>query len=432
MPTRRSEPTPIAPRPRHMRSDMWLGTASLPAAPPTRREQPPNLSCGAALTSCRPGRSGRNVSRPCSTGWLDRGKEARRTETPSGRSRRRRGPPHWHGRVRRRQPLRSDHGCRHRVSTARHRLHPPSRRRRPAGAACAGANRIALRDIPSAVRSRACSGAVDGDDNRAHCDAGPAVRRIQHAARTGPVPADGRHRPPSRSHRGAERGLAARRLHVVGDRAVARRLHVGRPGPLDQGRRGSGHPAAARPLLHAWVGSTGWARTTSTCRTKRREYGTWVGNACAHLWSIGVRHVELWNEQNLSGFFQPLRSDADRDTYIAMAKDAATKCKAATPGMFVLAGGFSTSDTIFQRHGGSPNGALQHDGLLRRPWPVRVRGRAGVASLPRRLPARRGRRELAPVGARSHRRGPRHPRQRCAGYGTCKCGTPSRRHRVRR
>jgi polysaccharide biosynthesis protein PslG len=87
-------------------------------------------------------------------------------------------------------------------------------------------------------------------------------------------------------------------------------------------------------------------------------YGTWVGNACAHLWTIGVRHIELWNEQNLSGFFQPLSSDRDRDAYMAMAKDAATKCKAATPGMFVLAGGLSTSDTVFQRRGGSPNGAF--------------------------------------------------------------------------
>jgi hypothetical protein len=88
------------------------------------------------------------------------------------------------------------------------------------------------------------------------------------------------------------------------------------------------------------------------------DYGTWVGQACAHLWTLGVRHIELWNEQNLSGFFQPLRSDADRDVYIAMAEDAATKCKAATPGMFVLAGGLSTSDTVFQAHGGAPNGAF--------------------------------------------------------------------------
>jgi hypothetical protein len=87
-------------------------------------------------------------------------------------------------------------------------------------------------------------------------------------------------------------------------------------------------------------------------------YGTWVGHACQHLWSLGVRNVELWNEQNLSGFFQPLNSDADRDNYIFMAKDAATKCKAAAPGMFVLAGGLSTADTVFQAHGGAPNGAF--------------------------------------------------------------------------
>jgi hypothetical protein len=105
-----------------------------------------------------------------------------------------------------------------------------------------------------------------------------------------------------------------------------------------------------------------WARPAGTSDkhvpSNPSDYGTWVGEACAHLWTIGVRHVELWNEQNLSGFFQPLRSNADRDAYIAMAKDAATKCKAATPGMFVLAGGLSTTDTVFQAHGGSPNGAF--------------------------------------------------------------------------
>jgi polysaccharide biosynthesis protein PslG len=105
-----------------------------------------------------------------------------------------------------------------------------------------------------------------------------------------------------------------------------------------------------------------WARPAGSSDkhvpTDLSDYGTWVGEACAHLWTIGVRHVELWNEQNLSGFFQPLSSDGDRDTYIAMAKDAAAKCKAATPEMFVLAGGLSTSDTVFQRHGGSPNGAF--------------------------------------------------------------------------
>lgn len=105
-----------------------------------------------------------------------------------------------------------------------------------------------------------------------------------------------------------------------------------------------------------------WARPGSSndkhVPANLSDYGTWVGNACQHLWALGVRHVELWNEQNLSGFFEPLTSDADRDNYIFMAKDASTKCKAVTPDMFVLAGGLSTSDTVFQRHGGSPNGAL--------------------------------------------------------------------------
>jgi hypothetical protein len=111
------------------------------------------------------------------------------------------------------------------------------------------------------------------------------------------------------------------------------------------------------PILYF---TPGWARPPGTSDknvpTDLTSYGTWVGQACQHLWGLGVTHVELWNEENLSGFFQPLNSNADRDTYVFMAKDAATKCKAATPGMFVLAGGLSTADTIFQTQGGSLNG----------------------------------------------------------------------------
>jgi hypothetical protein len=101
-----------------------------------------------------------------------------------------------------------------------------------------------------------------------------------------------------------------------------------------------------------------WARPGGTSDkhvpNNLSDYGTWVGQACAHLTTLGVTWVELWNEQNLSGFFQPLTTNTDRDHYVFMAKDATTKCKANAPGMRVLAGGLSTADTVFQLGNGAP------------------------------------------------------------------------------
>ncbi len=116
------------------------------------------------------------------------------------------------------------------------------------------------------------------------------------------------------------------------------------------------------PILYmtpAWArGSCGDDKCVPTTLT---WYGDWVGQACAHLAPLGVTTVELWNEQNLAGFFHPLFSNADRDKYVTMAKDATTKCKTAAPGMKVLAGGISTADTVFQAGNGAPatgNGAF--------------------------------------------------------------------------
>ncbi len=78
------------------------------------------------------------------------------------------------------------------------------------------------------------------------------------------------------------------------------------------------------PILYM---TPSWARKSGCGDDKCQpanitDYGNWVGQVCAHLSPLGVTTVELWNEQNLSGFFHPLSSNADRDVYIAMAKDA--------------------------------------------------------------------------------------------------------------
>jgi hypothetical protein len=95
-----------------------------------------------------------------------------------------------------------------------------------------------------------------------------------------------------------------------------------------------------------------WARAGGTTDkyppTNVADYGNWVGAACTHLATLGVTWVELWNEENLDGFFKPMATNADRDKYIALAKDAATKCHAAVPSMKVLVGGLSTADSVFQ------------------------------------------------------------------------------------
>lgn len=87
------------------------------------------------------------------------------------------------------------------------------------------------------------------------------------------------------------------------------------------------------------------------------DYGDWCAAAAAHLWTLGVRHVELWNEQNLNTFWagQPTTTAAYAGKYVAMIKDAYPKIKALVPGMTVLTGGISTADTV---HGGAAFGAL--------------------------------------------------------------------------
>jgi hypothetical protein len=113
------------------------------------------------------------------------------------------------------------------------------------------------------------------------------------------------------------------------------------------------HGLKSLPIMYF---TPGWARLAGCGDDKcapanPADYGDWVGAACAHLASTfdgTVPWVELWNEENLSGFFHPLSTNADRDRYVAAAKDAADKCHAAAPSMKVLVGGLSTADSVFQ------------------------------------------------------------------------------------
>ncbi len=78
--------------------------------------------------------------------------------------------------------------------------------------------------------------------------------------------------------------------------------------------------------------------------TNPQDYADWCATAAMHLWTHGVTHMELWNEQNW-GFWKPTPS---RTAYVTMANLAADAIHAAAPGMTVVAGGVSTADTQYQ------------------------------------------------------------------------------------
>jgi PKD repeat protein len=90
--------------------------------------------------------------------------------------------------------------------------------------------------------------------------------------------------------------------------------------------------------------------------TNPQDYADWCGTAATHLWGLGVRAMELWNEQNLGGFYTPA---PNRTAYTQMAKLAAKAIHTATPGMTVVSGGVSTSDDQYN-NSAAPSG---------NPWP---------------------------------------------------------------
>lgn len=75
-----------------------------------------------------------------------------------------------------------------------------------------------------------------------------------------------------------------------------------------------------------------------------QDYADWCATAANHLAPLGVTAMELWNEQNLSGFWP----NPDRVRYVTMANLAADAIHAAVPAMTVVSGGVSTADTQYQ------------------------------------------------------------------------------------
>jgi hypothetical protein len=104
------------------------------------------------------------------------------------------------------------------------------------------------------------------------------------------------------------------------------------------------------PVCYMLPGWMNGASDDKTPPTNNALYGDWCAAVAQHLWSLGVKHMELWNEQNLSGFWagQPATDAAYRQKYAAMLADAYPKIKAVAPGMTVISGGVSTADTVFQ------------------------------------------------------------------------------------
>jgi polysaccharide biosynthesis protein PslG len=87
-----------------------------------------------------------------------------------------------------------------------------------------------------------------------------------------------------------------------------------------------------------------WARP-STCNTTDKcapasasTYGAFCGAAAKHYLPMGVHYWEVWNEPNLTAFFQP---KADVVKYTAMLKACYTQIKAVDPSSIVITGGTS-------------------------------------------------------------------------------------------
>jgi polysaccharide biosynthesis protein PslG len=75
------------------------------------------------------------------------------------------------------------------------------------------------------------------------------------------------------------------------------------------------------------------------------EYGRWAAASVAHFRGR-VSNWEIWNEPNISGFFQPR---PDVALYTAMVRAAYPKIKAADPQAFVLAGATAPAANDAQR-----------------------------------------------------------------------------------
>ena len=99
-------------------------------------------------------------------------------------------------------------------------------------------------------------------------------------------------------------------------------------------------------MLPGWMNGGGNDKNPPT---NDNDYADWCAEAAKHFASLGVTAMELWNEQNLSGFWTGTAStdDAYRGKYDRMLKAAYPKIKAAAPDMIVVSGGLSTADTVW-------------------------------------------------------------------------------------
>lgn len=103
---------------------------------------------------------------------------------------------------------------------------------------------------------------------------------------------------------------------------------------------------AARARGLAVLGMIGytppWARPPGTTDkhppSKPAEYASFARSAVRRYAPRGVRHWEIWNEPNISGFWKPSPNAA---RYTALVKAAYPRIKAADPGATVLAGATS-------------------------------------------------------------------------------------------
>jgi hypothetical protein len=79
------------------------------------------------------------------------------------------------------------------------------------------------------------------------------------------------------------------------------------------------------------------------------DFATALVEAAKYFKSIGVTAMEVWNEQNLSGFWTGTAAtdDAYRGKYCRMMAAAYPRIKAAVPDMIVVSGGLSTADTVW-------------------------------------------------------------------------------------
>jgi hypothetical protein len=77
--------------------------------------------------------------------------------------------------------------------------------------------------------------------------------------------------------------------------------------------------------------------------TVAQDYADWCATACVHWQSLGITWVEIWNEENLSGFWPT----PDRARYADMFIRAADAIHAHS-NVKVLIGGLSTADTQYQ------------------------------------------------------------------------------------